>query len=162
MAAATDKAKDAAPATEANPLAERAFAIFRDMAASSRIAAINPDALAQKSFQLAAAFSKVADGVAAGEISTEPPAPRKKVMVKVPRMIVKPDFAGFEAVLDPLTKKPIIDDVPADHEAFAPNAPLDHPANARFMPLGANGRPLSAEEKADLINRTKADLLLAN
>ena len=150
MAAKEQEKSEAAVALE-----ERAFSIFRDLASSNRRNTRKHDALATEAFQLAAAFNAIAAGVIDGSVSTEAPKPLKKVMVKVPRMIVKPDFAGFENVIDPLTKKPVIDEVPADHFAFAPNAPLEHPANARFVPV-------EGPDLKERVNRTRAELLLAN
>lgn len=152
MAAQGTTPATAQPGTSS--LESRAFDIFRDLASSSRGRNIRHSALAEESFQLAAAFNEVAAGVAAGTISTEPAKPAKRQMVKVPRMIAKPDFAGFEQVYDE-NKKPIVDEVPADHFAFCPNAPLEHPSNVRFVPLGG-------VKKEELIRRTRADLVQAN
>lgn len=136
-------------------LESRAFGIYCAMASENRMRFKTPQAMAQESFQLAKAFGETLKGVRDGSISIEAVEPPKPKLVKIQRMHAKSEStpAIFEPTLDPKTRKPIFDEILQDFGAFCPNAPLNHPANARFAPL--DGR--TAEEH---INEARAQLAL--
>lgn len=115
-----------------------------------------PEALAKEAFARAMPFAKVSEQVraqfATGRAEDLPQrqfgVTTRAPMVTVPRYWFSSDANQFLPEIDPKTKQPVMETVPGDPEAYAPNQGPETPVNQRFIQARRElGWPLPWEEK---------------
>lgn len=120
-----------------------ALAIFNHITADSA-RGFNHREKAHEAFRRAKAFLDLAEEIDAGLESAEAVKPDVPEEVEVPVLEQKSDEKWVQ-VVDPMTNRPVMQRVPVDHYAYAPNLPDSHPINLRFKPH--DGIPASKRSK---------------
>jgi hypothetical protein len=120
--------------TEISPeLKATAEAIFRDLIRGARDEA-QFSMLALQAYKAAGTFLETTARIASGELSGEPEVPPETEYVELPVMVQGAD-ESWKEMKDPVSGSTVMQKLPVDHYAYAPNLPASATVNRRFKPL---------------------------
>lgn len=125
-------AKSEAKATDHAELKGVALSVFNQMTSSVGRGLVHK-ATALEAFRRAKVFLECSDEIEMGMASAEPIPADIPEDVDVP-VLVQNSEEKWSPLMDPITNRQVVQKMPVDRYAYAPNLPENHPVNVRFKP----------------------------